>query len=232
MFYVGNFIPTIIQNKRQVVQGGCTDGTYYYVLLNDNKWNDPESISKIFKYKLDTGEKVAESDELLVGHGNDMTINTKTGKLIVVQNAPEGNKISIFNPDNMELEETKTLALEICSMAYDSSRNCYWVGLVELSGYNFARLDSDFQQVGSAYEGVNTGFTTQGIDVDSKYIYFCQYNTNCIVVYDKQGNYVKQITLSNQENEAEHIFHVGGTFYIGYHYIGENGGALFRMQFD
>ena len=211
----------------RVVQGGCTDGTYYYVALNDGKSSNAASISAIRKYDLKTGELVNTYENLQIMHANDMTVNTDTGELIVVHNSPERTMISIFDLATMTLKEKKTVALQIYSMSYDPYERCYWVGISY--GYNFAKLDLEFNQIGNIFTGKETGYTKQGMDVDSKYIYFVQYKTNCIIVYDKAGKYVKQINLSVSSTEAENICHVGDVFYIGY-YTSSSGGRLYKTQ--
>ena len=214
-------------NNCRVVQGSCTDGTYYYVALNDGKSSSNASISAILKYDLRTGELVKTYEGMTVSHCNDMTVNPETGELIAVHNSPDRTTISIFDLETLTLKEKKTISLEIYSMAYDAFEQCYWVGISY--GYNFAKLDLDFKQVGDIYIGKNTGYTKQGMDVDSKYIYFAQYKTNCIIVYDKDGNYVKQINLSVASAEAENICHIGDTFYIGY-YTSSSGGKLYKAE--
>lgn len=211
----------------RVVQGACTDGTYYYVALNDAQSKNADSISAIRKYDLRTGELVHTYEGMKVAHCNDMTVNPDKGELIAVHNSPDRTKISIFDLETMTFKEYKTLTLEIYSMSYDPFEKCYWVGISY--GYNFAKLDLDFNQVGDIYVGKDTGYTKQGMDVDSKYIYFAQYKTNCIIVYDKQGNYVKQIDFSVSSAEAENICHIGDTFYIGY-YTTPRGGKLYKME--
>nr|MBQ4140232.1 hypothetical protein [Clostridia bacterium] len=215
--------------KCRVVQGACTDGKYYYVALNDSKSSDPESVSAIRKYDISTGALVKTYEGLKIMHSNDMTVNTETGELIAVHNSPDRKMISIYDLETMTLKEKKTLTLDIYSMAYDPFEQCYWVGISY--GYNFAKLDLEFNQVGDIYVGKETGYTKQGMDVDSKYIYFAQYKTNCIIVYNKEGKFIKQIDLSVQSTEAENICHVGDTFYIGY-YTSSSGGRLYKAKIN
>ena len=215
--------------KCRVVQGSCTDGTYIYIALNDGGSKNAESVSAILKYDLRTNELVHTYENMKVMHCNDMTVNTETSELIAVHNSPDRTMISIFDLETMTLKERKNISLEIYSMSYDPFEKCYWVGISY--GYNFAKLDLEFNQIGDIYEGKNTGYTKQGMDVDSKYIYFAQYKTNCIIVYDKAGNFVKQIDLSVASTEAENICHIGDTFYIGY-YTSSSGGRLYKTKIE
>ncbi|MBQ9098346.1 MAG: hypothetical protein IJY50_02855 [Clostridia bacterium] len=209
----------------RVVQGGCTDGTYWYIALNDGKSSDANSVSAVRKYEIATGKLVATFEGLHVAHCNDMTYNPDTNEILAVHNAPERKVISVFDADSFTFKRKITLALDIYSISFDPYEQCYWVGISY--GYNFAKLDLNFKQVGKVYTGQNTGFTKQGMDVDSKYIYFLQYKTNCIVVYDKSGSFIRQIDLPQTSYEAENICHVGNVFYISY-YQSPGGGTLYK----
>ena len=208
----------------RIVQGACTDGKYYYVAINDGYSGNADSVSIIRKYDLATGAVVATFENLRIAHANDLCYNPMTNEIIAVHNAPVRQLITILDGDSLEFKRQVTLDLEIYSMAYDIDENCYWVGLSY--GYRFAKLDADFKQVGNLYQGVETGYTKQGMDVDGKYIYFLQYNINCIMVYDKQGAYVTRLDLPQTAKEAENICHVGDVFYIGY--FDGSGGTLYK----
>lgn len=211
----------------RVVQGGCTDGTYYYVVLNDGQSSNAASVSTICKYEIATGTLVASYENIRVAHGNDLTYNADTHEIIAVHNSPERQTISILDADTLTFKEKKTVELEIYSIAYDPYEQCYWVGISY--GFDFAKLDLEFNQIGEIYQGYATGYTKQGMDVDSKYIYFCQYKLNSIIVYDKTGNFVREIVLPKTSYEAENVFHIGDTFYIGY-YKSSAGGMLYRTE--
>lgn len=200
----------------RVVQGGCTDGTYYYAVLNDGKSDSADSLSYILKFDLSTGEQVAVYKDIKCAHGNDMTYNSLADEIIIVHNKPEKNKVTIYDAKTFTLKNTVELEVEIGTIAFDPYEGCYWIGLS--AGYSFAKFDLNFKQISETYEGYNSGRTRQSFDVDSKYIYYLQYNANSIVVMDKQGNFVKDVILTDRpNNEAENICHVGDVFYIGYY---------------
>ena len=211
----------------RVVQGGCTDGTYYYVALNNNDKTE-NSVNAVLKYELKTGTLVQVFENVKSSHSNDMTYNPETNELFIVHNTPDRQNISVLNPETMEITRTVTLEnLEIYSLSYDPYEKCYWAGISY--GYNFVKLDLDFKQVGEIITGVETGYTKQGMDLDSKYLYFLQYKSNSVIVYDKQGNFVREITLPKTSYEAENIFHIGDVFYIGY-YKTKAGGMLYKTE--
>lgn len=207
----------------RIIQGACTDGEYLYTCLNDGKSSG--AITAIVKTELRTGKVVATYENKLIDHANDLTYNPKTNEIIAVHNAPYRQKISIFDADTMELKEVKTVRHEIYSIEYDEDGDCYWVGISH--GYDYARYDTTFKKY-AEYKGYANGFTKQGMDADDKYVYFVLYNTNCIAVYTKDGEYVRQIDLPVTSGEPENISHVGDVFYIVYNNTAWNGGIVYE----
>ena len=145
-----------------------------------------------------------------------MTYNSLTDEIIIVHNSPDRKNISVYDAKTFTYKKTIELEVEIGTIAFDPYEECYWIGLS--AGYSFAKFDLNFKQISEAFEGYNSGRTRQSFDVDSKYIYYLQYNANSIVVMDKQGNFVKDVILTDRpNNEAENICHIGDVFYIGYY---------------
>ena len=211
----------------RVVQGGCTDGTYYYVGLN-NGVKTLDSISAIHKYEIATGKLVKTYEGVKASHCNDMVYNHDTHELMIVHNQPDREHISVFDPDTLEYKRTITVDHEIYGLSYDPYEKCYWVGISH--GFTFAKLDLDFKTI-AVYESPETGYTHQGIDSDDKYVYLVKYNSNAIMVHLKDGSYVREIPLPVTSNEAEHIFHIGDTLYVGY-YKSSAGGMLYKLSFE
>ena len=211
----------------RVVQGGCTDGTYYYVGLN-NGVKTLDSISAIHKYEIATGKLVKTYEGVKASHCNDMVYNHDTHELMIVHNQPDREHISVFDPDTLEYKRTITVDHEIYGLSYDPYEKCYWVGISH--GFTFAKLDLNFKTI-AVYNSPETGYTHQGIDSDDKYVYLVKYNSNAIMVHLKDGSYVREIPLPVTSNEAEHIFHIGDTLYVGY-YKSSKGGMLYKLSFE
>jgi hypothetical protein len=209
----------------RVIQGGCTDGTYLYVAFNDGGSKNENSISAIRKYHIASRSLVATFENLKISHANDMTFNPETNEILIVHNSPDRRHVSFYDADSLEFKEMITVDLDIYSMAYDPYEQCYWVGIS--FGYTFAKLDFDFKQVGEIYQGRETGYTKQGMDIDSKYIYFLQYNKNAIIMYNKAGEFVKEVPLPKTNHEPENICHIGDSFYIGY--LESGGGTMYHV---
>lgn len=215
-----------IENHK-VLQGACTDGTYAYVVL-ENQTISP-SVDIIRKYNISTWESVKDSQPLAIDHGNDLCYNSKTGMLVAVHNAPNKTRISFINPDTLEVTETKTISYAIYSITYNATLDRYVLGISD--GFNFVIVDSEFNYVGKRFIiGHVTGYTKQGVDSDDKYIYFVQSGLNCIVVYDWDGNYIKTIFLTGIEDETEAIFHIGPSFYVTFNIDYKTHGAIYKVD--
>lgn len=216
----------------RVVQGGCSDGTYYYVGLNNGN-KTSKSVTAVLKYEIAWPHNlVAVYEDLRVAHCNDMEYLPETNEILFVHNEPERWLVSIYDADTMQKKRTVTLgngAIEIYSLTYDPYEQCYWAGLSY--GFNFIKLDLNFEQVGDIYVGKNTGYTKQGMTCDSKYIYFLQYKSNSIIVYNKAGEFVREILLPKTSYEAENIFWIGDVFYVGY-YKSKAGGMLYKTTIE
>lgn len=218
-----------------VAQGACSDGKYIYTVLENQNVNAEGGYSnnphycKIFKIDPTTQETLKISEPLLIDHGNDITFNPQTGMLIVCHNAPNRTHVSFIDPDTLELVQTATgNELEMYAIAYNATRGKYVVGISH--GYDFAILDSELN-VETRFTGQVTNWTKQGIECDDNYIYFLQHNTDAVVVYDWDGNYIRTVKITWVYNEPEAIFLMGGKFYMTT-YIGTNSGAqLLEMRF-
>lgn len=213
-----------------VMQGGCTDGTYVYVILEAQGGLDSETKSKptlLRKLDMSTWEIVGEN-RLNLGHGNGMAYNSKTHQLVVAHYRP-GNQVSFINPDSLELVDSKTLDFEISNIGYCATYDKYVASAGRMAFYI---LDSDFNQLlYSKGEGIDAA--VQGIDCDDKYIYIGNslqekgYET--VRVYDWNGEYKFAYRIgSGQEQEA--IFHYNDKFYITF-YTG-NGGTIYEIKYD
>lgn len=206
------------------IQGGCTDGKYLYTCLNDGAKSG--AVTTIVKTVLRSGKVVAKYEGILIDHANDLTYNPKTNEILACHNSPNNNLISVFDAETMAYKETIKIRENIYAIEYDEDNDCYWIGL---SGcYDFANYDTAFKKRSQIYRGYSNGFTKQGVDADDKYLYFVLYKTNCIAVYTKDGEYVRQIDLPITSGEPENISHVGDVFYIVYNNSNWTGGIVYE----
>lgn len=202
------------------VQGACVDGDYaYFAFMNG-------SVCNIAKFDAHSWEYIEKEKIINMGHSNDMTYNSDKDYLVVANNAPYYDVITLVDPDTLAPIKDVKIDEDIYSIAYNASRDCYVVGL---SGtYDFALLDSDFEVI-KEFDGVDTGYTRQGCDCDDDYIYFVQSGGhNLLVVYDYEGNHITDIPMDDTD-EVENIFHIGNTFYTSLYYYGN---TLYRIGFN
>lgn len=206
--------------KGTTVQGACADGEYaYFAFMNG-------SVCNIAKYDAHTWEYLEKKQIVNMGHSNDMTYNPDKDYLVVANNAPYYDVITLVDPDTLKPIKDVTIDEDIYSISYNPKRKVYVVGL---SGtYDFALLDEDFT-VKKKFEGVDTGRTRQGGDCDDDYIYFVQSGgNNLLVVYDYSGEHIASIPMDDSD-EVENIFHIGNTFYTSLYYYGN---TLYRVGFS
>lgn len=218
----------------KVGQGACTDGKYMYLIIENQNLgagknhNKDFHTCKIFKVEIATKKLIKVSEPLWIDHGNDCEYNPLTNRIVVTHNAPDRHRVSYINADTLEMVETVSIsAFEMYGIAYNKARDRYVIALSH--GYNFAIVDTNFK-LKKYHMGVDTGNVKQGIDADDDYIYMLQFNKNVIVVYDWDGNYVRQIELSGFSNEPEALFHIGSQLYMTCYRSGGKGVSVYKLN--
>lgn len=192
------------------LQGGCTDGEYMYFAMNDTKEEGSRSI--IYKIPLGKSTPVAQSEPLPTDHSNDMTYDSVNDRLVVCHNAPNKKMLSFVDPETLTVTGTHELPFKAYCIQYAAERDRYVVGVA--GTMDVAILDRDFNEL-QRLKGEKTGYTKQGCDADENYIYFIQYNKNCVVIHDWEYNRVAVIDVPVTGCEPENMFHVKNDFYIG-----------------
>lgn len=211
-----------------VMQGGCSDGTYMYLILENNE----EATDIITKVDMSTWEIVKQSEPLPLHHGNGMGYNSKTNKLLVSHNTGAVKDVSIVNPDTLKIEKTFSLEYGIYGIAYNEKRDCYVIGLSGLSA--FAVLDSNFVELGY-YEGNDLDLANQSVSCDDNYIYVGNsgVTTNpgmeVVKVYNWMGEY-QGIFRVDSVSEQEAFIPINGKNYITF-FTG-NGGRVYEIELD
>ncbi|MDP4153865.1 MAG: hypothetical protein Q8865_10600 [Bacillota bacterium] len=209
----------------KILQGGCTDGTYAYYVLENN--SVPGSICELVKIRLSDWQIVKMATNIDINHGNDLTYNSKTNQIVAVHNKPKYTTISFIDPNTLEVLSSSQIKDNIYSIGYNAKTDQYVIGVSD--GYNFKVLNSDFS-IAASYTGQVTNYTRQGGDCDENYIYFIQSgkSDNIIVVYDWNGKYIKSVKVPIS-SEGENIFHIGSVFYTGYN---TSKGAVYKTQLN
>lgn len=220
--------------KWGVLQGCCTDGTWVYAILENQyiateKAGEFKSEGIIFKIDPATWEIKSQSESLPLDHGNDITYNSKTGFLMVVNCYDNPYRITRVDPETLTVVDTIDIQYKIYGLAYHEEKDMYVAGI--RGTYDFVILDAEFHMVQSC-TGVDTGFIKQNIDCDDQYIYFVQYQQNSIICYRWDGTYAGAYYVAGCYAEAESMFHVGDDFYMAYNTGGTKGGMIYALTFD
>lgn len=222
----------------ETMQGGCSDGTYAYFLLENNDDEDAR-VCKLFKVNMSTWKVEKESAVLAVGHGNSITYDGES--LVVAHCKPDGSNISYIDPSTLEITSTVTLTNgPINSLAYNSTQG---KSVVALKGstdkaQRFAIVngkvskDTKFTAIQPAkiFNGDTDGLNFQSVACDENYIYtlYCG-DRNLILRYDWNGTYqgVYEVDL---RLECEAFFKVGEKYYMTFYTV-NNGGIVREIKF-
>ncbi len=223
-------------HQRVAMQGGCTDGKYFYFCMED-QMNDYNNYAihevRIVKYSLELQKVVKVSDKYPLHHCNDMTYNSLTNELVVVYHGEKRNMVTLIDADTLIWSESKDVVVNsgtdnpsgkfyLFSLAYEPTTNRYVAGRSDWN--HFSILDESFNEVVSFktapwQEYSASSITTQGVGCDSRYIYFVQWiaaeKRNVIVVYDWEGNYCFTKHLPGITAEGENISVLGRDIYVG-----------------
>ena len=210
--------------RKMNMQGGGTNGKYGYFIMNECGSDNVRSI--IHKVDLESWETVATARDFYFGHANDIAFDTVNNRMIVSHCGP---KISVFDPDTLELLEQTTVPTPHYALAYNKTRGIYVAG--KSLCYDFALLDENFNQLGE-FRG-EVGYTKQGIECDDDYIYVfhSRKNANCLWIYDWCGALKARIDI-DLPHESEHLFVHGDHFIAGFfnHTPDKRVGEIYEMR--
>ena len=191
------------------MQGGGTDGKHAYAGMIDQ--NATPEMGRIHKFDLETGELLMVSEPLPTNHTNDMTFDSKNGRLVVVA----GAELSFVDPDTMQCTGTVASPIGYArAIEYLPTTDEY----ILVSEQTFARLNGAFEVI-SSFVGSDNKYVSQGIFCDEKYNYDVRYAdgglVHAVVVYDMSGNHIGTGKLFGATGEPENMFFYRGGYYIG-----------------
>lgn len=219
---------------QKVMQGGVTDGTYWYTIgrtktdgqntttiVKSELWTDTVTQSKTYKPR---GEKTN-----LLGHGNDIAYDSVNKRLIVpawdnddsVMEPDQAKTARIVDPETLEVTGDQKLPGSASAICYDPSQDRY------IGGSGMGTLwtaDAEFNELSSGDSGFDG--IGQGIDCDGDYVYVLRtpdpelgQKGSHIYVLDWELNLVTTYGYqldSAKPDEVEHLTHRSGTFYLGF----------------
>ncbi len=249
------------QSGCNIVEGGCTDGRYLYItMINTSATTEREdppsgdialSTTKCRVLKIDTTSWTVSksSEELKIDHANDMTYNTKTNKILISNNSPNYNAITVLDPNTLQIEANHILLnkydsqqnptpIKIYSISYDEVNDCYYCGISNSS--NFVKLNSDFSFAKdiTGYDmnllrgDDSKAYTRQTIETDNGYFYSTFYLPNSVFKYSFEGELIGKYEFENQDGEAEFSFFLNNEFYICYNIQGSSNpaGIIYKVK--
>ena len=234
------------------MQGGCTDGKYFYFLLT-NPGDGAKDASnadetRVIKMDPNTLEVVQIGPIISVAHSNDLTYDSKYDRLIVAWCSVDATRVSYINMTTLNVTSSPCFTDKFFAIDYDEVGN-----RLVFSGSNYAKngypiivaknaKTAEAYQKITEFKGISMGYVSQGIHCDSKYIYYTASpnNTktsgtygkidviNIVNVFDYDGNYVCTLTI-DLPHEIENIFWYDNSFWAGFN--GTNGKKLYKLSF-
>ena len=233
------------------IQGGCTDGKYFYFLLTNPgdgaKGAANEDETRVIKVDPTTMQVVQVGPIISVAHSNDLTYDSKYDRLVVAWCSVDANTMSYIDMKTLTVKQSPSFSSKFFSIDYDASGNRF-----VFAGSNYASqgypiivakggATASVYQTIKTFKGISMGYIAQGIHCDSKYIYYTVSpnnasgtkgqidNVNIINVYDYDGNYVCTLTI-DLPDEIEHIFWYDNSFWAGFN-ANDGSKYLYKLSF-
>ena len=206
-------------------QGAATDGKYAYVVMK--KKEGGTETDRIVKIDMTTWDIVAESDELPLDHGNDMTYDPNKNRLVVTNML--NNIISVIDPETLTIVERAVPNYGSWGIGYIDGSSEY----AFLASGGLTVTDKDFNVIRSSPFEPADGYTGQGMDADSQYAYVpfspnAGKSNNIIQIYDlSTGEFLGLISVGTKM-ESETVFHFGDDYYINFN---ANGSKIASLEF-
>ncbi len=211
-----------------VAQGCATDGTYIYLC---NRTSGDVSC-RIYKFKMN-GTYVKKSGLISGHHANDITMDTKNNRIVLVHGSGATKTLSFIDAETLKETGTKTFGRGIGAIAYSPERDMYAGSqggdCVFYTGSNLSYSSTYKYSRSNSTEGTSS-YTAQGMGCDREFVYFPMSLTgtnNKLVAYDWNGNYKKTFTISSTL-ESESMCEYGGRYFINFYSSG-NGAKFYEI---
>ena len=219
----------------KAVQGGNSDGTYFYTAMGKQ---GSKNYVKIVKTNLATKEVVKVSKDLKLDHANDITYDPVNKRLVVTHNSVHKKRVSFVDPKTLKVTGYKDIWIPsslkgatddllkgikgFASVTYMRTGKYKGNYIAVISGiHNFLVLDKWFRPI--EYISVSKRYSNnyvyyQGADNIDGMLYVAVFpkkkkGKNMICIYDMDGEFKGKISLI-KGYEMENIFHKGDTIYM------------------
>ena len=215
-----------IQEEFNVKQGGCTDGKYIYIVMQDQIKGSGNCL--IMKLDPTNWEVVDVSEPLPLEHGNSITYIPDSNRFLVANLEPDSTKVSWVNAETLEFIKSEKLPYTAGSLSWSQARKQF-----AISGSNKIMLIADQNlNVVESYYGLASNYTNQGYAVDDEYIYIVSNSNNAIHVCDWEGHWIETIAIpAGTEYEMETIIALGDIYYTTYVVNQEYGTDIYATIF-
>ena len=224
------------------IQGGCTDGKYFYFLLT-SPGDGEDDQTRVVKMDPETMSIVKVGPIISVAHSNDMTYDSKNNRLVIAWCSVDARKMSCVDMETLNVVKNSSIDKNFFAIAYDPVTNQYAFSKSAYAlngqyGMLIYKLGNTWKFI-KEFSGIASGHTAQGIFCDSKYIYYTaspsgtakgSENINVVHVYTWEGAYVCTLTIP-LTYEIEHIFWYGDSFWAGFN-CGDGRMELYQLTFD
>lgn len=206
-------------------QGGCSDGEryYYQVLMHYELADRLKDYSCIAKVDMQTKQVIKYSGVLHLDHANDITYHPVKNLLMVTNNKPNFTRITLVDPDSLEIVGYEESPVPLYALEYNPSRDMFVAGI---SGKReFCFLDGDLKLIDDkTYRTVEADdrCTKQDICADDNLLYFILWDgkhkdmddfQNRVTIYDWNGEYRGVIEFNLGPEEPESISILDGEIY-------------------
>lgn len=211
-------------------QGAACDGKYFYNILIQTKGDGSQTgiIVKSLMEKPASDRKTSE--DLPLGHANDMCYNSKENVLVVTNMV--GTVLTVIDPDTLTVIKTVDatwLGGTPWAIGYCEERESYVIA----AGGALRVCDKDFKILRSIAMQNAGDYTGQGMDCDNTYIFMplskgTSTTDNVIMVYTWDSGY-KTVLHLNTSTESETMMNYGGKYYISFN---SSGAKVYELHFN
>ncbi|MBQ8803737.1 MAG: hypothetical protein IJZ53_08900 [Tyzzerella sp.] len=212
-----------VQNEFNVLQGGCTDGEYLYLVMQDQIKNSLNCV--IMKVDPSNWEIVQVSDPLPIDHGNSITYLPDENQFVISNCDPDPTLVSYVKADSLELIETVKVPYTVFSYAWSQERQQF----AAMGSNKVMLLTDENLKVTESFNGLASNFSNQGYVVDDEYVYVVSISSNNIHVCDWEGNWIETIGIPvGTEMESMVPYGEGDLYYTTFW---NNGADVFATIF-
>lgn len=193
-----------VQNEFNILQGGCTDGEYIYLVMQDQTNYSGNCV--ILKVDPSNWEVLQISDPLPLDHGNSITYLPDSNELLVANLDPDPMLVSWVNASTLKYIKTEKISYSVSSLAWSQARQ-------QFAGAGSSKvmlmIDKNLDIVKS-FNGLASNYTNQGYVVDDDYVYIVSNSGNAIHVCDWEGHWIETIDITVESRfEMESLISFG-----------------------